>query len=298
MWGIFRGISRIGDELLQVHLGDLVEGLPPEELEHWIGFNVDAPSLEEIKETRKVKPLQHLLNELKEMKEHAKDTFLGMCFRCGMDREFLRDNPIYRDGENEDDYLKILKKTLTPRDTNEIFLTRILELNKWLADSLNITVLRACIDHFDPNEKFDASGKPLRSIRLFQKSLIFLFIFRKLAEIKQIPQHELINETKIYYNLIRQRPHEKSNFILDDLNKECETLNQKFEIMLMINEIRSTYVHETNKTKIQAILRKLGFSLDGTNYLDVYRTIIGELRDLFTFIYVSSESFARAYEYR
>jgi hypothetical protein len=124
-WGIFRGMHRVGDDYLQVNRGDLAESVPPEELEYWMTLNVDPLSVEELERLRKVAPYQQVLKQAREMKECAEEVIMKACTGCGISRDLLLNKLLYVEREKEEQFLKILKKTLTPRDSRDIFLSRV-----------------------------------------------------------------------------------------------------------------------------------------------------------------------------
>jgi hypothetical protein len=276
VWGIFRGIWRIGDELIAVHLGDLAEGLPYDEWSHWLQYNVEPLSTTELRELEKIQPIQKLLNTLVSEINAFESRQLSYMAR----RNLRISEPLFRfeNMERKQEIMTELKKTFIRETTKAEFLNRMIELYKLVIDSLNNKTLTTFVDIFNPEAKSDKQGN-------FKKSSTLLLTLLEFQTIEKICQSFGLSKEKTqeYYNLINYKANQSNDFIEKEITKKISYLKEKFEIVSMIGKLRSGAggAHLGSNKEFKSAMKKLGFPADPQNFLKVYRTILSRLISFF-----------------
>lgn len=73
--------------------------------------------------------------------------------------------------------------------------------------------------------------------------------------------------------------------MLHEIMQVYDTLGQKFKVLSIINEIRSaSSAHVPSESRLRTALKELGFAPEEENWLRVYRKIVEDVLDLFTYI--------------
>ena len=280
VWGIFRGIWRIGDELIAVHLGDLAEGLPYDEWSHWLQYNVEPLSTIELRELEKIQPIQKLLNTLVLEMTAFENRQLSYMAR----RNLRIPERLFSFGsmERKQEIITELKKTFTRETTKTEFLSRMIEMYKLVIDSLNNKTLITFIDSFDPEAKSDKQGNFKKSSTLLLTLLEFQLI-EKICQSFGLSKEKTIEKTKEYYDLINLKAKQSDDFLTNEVAKQIIQLKEKFEIISVIGKLRSGAggAHVGSKKEFETAMKKLGFPSDPHSFLEVYRKIITRLIEFF-----------------
>ena len=281
IWGIFRGIQRLGDEIIAVHVGDLAEGLPYQEWSHWASHNIDPLSVEEHRDLGRTKPIQQLLNTLVSEVEAFADR-MYLFFRR---RRLLVDEPLFKfqSEEQKEEIVRELKKTFTRKTTRNEFLNRIVELYKLLIDSLNTKLLGSFIDTYDFNLKFDSQRQPKRSLKLLLTSLELQAIERECVA-SGLAQEEIASKILDYYNCLQQPSLQATeDFLLKEVQQRVNVLREAFGVLFALFALRSKGggAHLGTDAEFKQALRFLGLPEASTDFLQAYRTLIVRLTEFF-----------------
>ena len=281
VWGIFRGIWRLGDEVIRANVGDVAEGLPYEEWSHWASHNIDPLSIEEHRELQRTKPIQQLLNFLVSEVESFENRQLLFMTRRGVHV----DEPLFkfRNSEQKEEIIRELKKTFTRRTTRNEFLNRTVELYKLLIDSLNGGLLASIVDSYDPNAKFDEQRQPKGSLKLLLTYLEFQTVER-ICRWSGVTEEEITSKVVEYYNSLQQSNFQAiDDFLLHEARQKVNTLREAFDVLFILYALRSKAggAHLGKNREFKSAMRFLGFSENHDNFLQAYRVLILRLNQFF-----------------
>jgi hypothetical protein len=281
VWGIYRGIWRLGDELIAVHLGDLAEGLPYDEWSHWLQYNVEPVSEDELRELQKIQSIQKLLNSLVlEIGAFEERQLFYMT-----KRNVRTSEPLFRFENKEltQEIIKELKKTFTRETTKAEFLNRMVWLYKLIIDSLSNKTLSSFVDSYDPAAKFDGQGKFKKSSTLLLTLLEFQVI-EKTCQSFGLTKEETKAKTKEYHSLINRKTNQSDDFLMKEIAQKIRHLREDFEIISVIGKLRSGAggAHVGSTKEFEQAMAKLGFPAEPHNFLQVYRTVINRLIAFFS----------------
>lgn len=276
VWGIYRGIWRIGDDLIAVHLGDLAEGLPYDEWAHWHQYNVEPISIAELRELEKIQPIQKLLNNL--VIEITAFESRQLSFMTRKNIRITGHLFSFENVERKQEILKELKKTFNRETTKVEFLNRMVGLYKLVIDSLNNKALSTFVDSFDPEAKSDGQGNFKKSSTLLLTLLEFQTI-EKTCQSFNLNKEKTVEKTKECYSLINRKANQSDNILSKEIVREISCLKEKFEIVSIIGKLRSGAggAHVGSSKEFETAMAKLGFPADPHNFLEVYRTVINRL---------------------
>jgi len=281
IWGIYRGIWRLGDELIAVHLGDLAEGLPYDEWPHWLQYNVEPISEEELRELQKIQPIQKLLNTLVseiEAFEERQSFYMAK-------RNVRISEPIFNfeNEEQKQEIIKELKKTFTRETAKAEFLNRMVWLYKLIIDSLSVKTLSSFIDSYDPAAKFIDRGGIKKSSSLLLTLLEFQVIENACQSFGLIKE-ETMTKTKEYHNLLNRKSNQSDDALMKEITQKIRHLRENFEIMSVIGKLRSGAggAHVGSNKEFKQAMAKLSFPAEPHNFLQVYRLIINRLITFFS----------------
>lgn len=281
VWGIFRGIQRLGDEVIAAHVGDVAEGLPYEEWSHWASHNIEPLSIEEHRELKKTKPIPQLLNVLVSEVESFSNRMYFFLARRGI----RVDEPLFRfhsEGQKEE-IVKELKKTFTRRTTRSEFLNRAVELYKLLIDSLNTGLLSSLVDSYDPNAKFDDQRQAKGSLKLLLTSLEFQTI-EKVCGASGLTEEEIISKILECYRYLQQSNFPTTeDFLLKEVQQRVSALREVFSAVFVLHALRSKAggAHLGTDKEFKETMKFLGFTESPVDFLQVYRTLIIRLTQFF-----------------
>lgn len=281
VWGIFRGIQRLGDEVIAAHIGDVAEGLPYHEWSYWASHNINPLSIEEHRELRKIEPVQQLLNALISEVE----SFNGKMYFFLKRRGLQVSEPLFkfRTDEQKEEIVRELKKTFARRTTRSEFLNRIVELYKLLIDSLNIRLLSSLIDTYDASAKFDDQRQPKGSLKLLLTSLEFRAIERE-CKASGLTEEEAASKILEYYNCLQQSSFQaKEDFLLREVQQKTNILRETFGVLFALYALRSKAggAHLGTDTEFKQTMRSLGFQETTADFLQVYRALVVHLTRFF-----------------
>jgi len=281
VWGIFRGITRLGDEILAAHVGDVAEGLPYDEWMHWASYNIDPLSTDEHRELRQVKPIQQLLNELTfEMEAFEKRHLFFIARRGVSPDDFFK----FESLAQREEIVRELKKTFDRRTSETEFLSRTVELYKLCVDSLNRALLVSIIDRYNPHAKLDYDEQPKGSLKLLLTYLELRAIERECREAGfsdiDIPQ-KIID----YYDRLTQSNSQNvEDFLSQEIRDRVNTIRTSFGALFALHTFRSKAggAHLGSSKQFAQALGILGFSKTERDFLKVYRELITRLTSLFS----------------
>jgi hypothetical protein len=278
VWGIFRGIWRLGDEVIAAHLGDVAEGLPYDEWSHWAAYNVDPLSSEESKELQKIRPIPGLVNDLFSALRSFNQKQIGFL----ESRRIAGPEAIFKDVDESQKSSLCLKRTFTQTITKDEFLNRTVDLYKLVIDNLNLRLLQRVIDSYSPDYKLDEQGIPLGSLKL-------LLIYLKLRKIELSCAEfgfkgNLNTKVTAYYDLL-MKPDvvTDGDTLLCEIEKEIVELETAFSVLLTLYAFRSKSggAHPKSQEEFAKAMIALGLKPDETNYLPAYRKLIKQISELF-----------------
>lgn len=281
VWGIFRGIWRLGDEFIATRVGNVAEGLPYEEWSHWKQNNVDPPSIEEIRELQKIKPIQQLLNVLvSEVESFGKKQLFFMA-RQGIEVN----EPLFKfqSSEQKDEIIKELKKTFTRMATRSEFLNRAVELYKLLIDSLNGRLLASLVDSYDSTAKFDEQGHLKGSLKLLLISLEFQTIDR-MCRVSGLAEEEIESKVVEYYSILQQSYIQATDdFLFYEIQRRVKRLREAFHVLFVLYDLRSKAggAHLGTDREFKRAMNFLGSPGTPVDFLQVYRTLVNRLTQFF-----------------
>lgn len=282
VWGIFRGIRRLGDEVIAAHVGDVAEGLPYAEWANWASHNIDPLSTDEHRELGEVVPIQQLLNFLVSGIEAFERRQLFFIARKGVQG----DEPLFKfeSPEQREEVVRELKKTFTRRTTGAEFLNRTVELYKLCVDSLNRGLLTPIIDRYDLHAKFDYNGHPKGSLKL-------LLTYLELQAIERVCSASGLNNKNMMlkivdcYNRLSQPDFKGAeDFLLQEAQERVNALRKAFGVLFALHAFRSKAggAHLGSSTQFTQAMDLLGFADTETNFLRVYRELIIRLTSFFS----------------
>lgn len=282
VWGVGRGIWRVGDELIAAHVGDVAGSLPYEEWIHWKQNNIDPPSIEEIRELQKTKPIQQLLNVLVSEVESFEKKQLFFMARRGIEVN----EPLFKfqKGEQKKGVIRELKKTFTRTATRSEFLNRTVALYKLLIDSLNGSLLISLVDSYDPNAKFDKQRHAKGSLKLLLISLEFQTI-EKVCRWSGLTEEEIKSKVIEYYsNLQQSNTQATDDFLFHEIQQRVNSLREAFHVLFVLYALRSKAggAHLGTDREFTRAINFLGFSENYFDFLEVYRTLINRLTHFFS----------------
>lgn len=282
VWGIFRGIQRLGDDFIAANVGYLSEGLPYQEWLHWAQNNVDPPSIEEIRELQKTKPIQQLVNFLvSEVESFEKRQLLFMAKRDVNVNEPLFE---FQSREQKDEIIRGLKKVFTRRTTRSEFLSRVVDLYKLLIDNVNRRLLVSVVDSYDPTAKFDKQKRLKGSLKLLLICLEFRTIER-MCKWSGLPEEEIESKVVEYYsNLQQSNTQAATDFLFNELYGRVNSLREAFGALFVLHALRTKAggAHLGTGREFAKAMNALGFPEDPADLLQVYRTLIDRLIQFFS----------------
>jgi len=277
VWGIFRGIRRLGDEILVVNLGDLTEGLPYEEWKHWEVHNINPLSAKEHIIFAKIKPINKLLNELLLAIKTINSNQSNLIMPSLVDDY----GSIYKNVDKFEDQFSPLKKVFTKTTSKAEFLLRTVDLYKILVDNLNKKLLGRIVDSYDDKFKFDDQDQVLGSLKLF-------LTYFKLQRIEKMCKEfgltaNLKSKTVEYYTLLLENNLEKDDALFCDIKDEISKIEENFSPLFTLYAFRSKSggAHSNSQNEFDKAVTSLGFKKTQTNFLLVYRSLINKITNFF-----------------
>lgn len=308
-WGLFRGVYRVAKGYIAANLGDLGEGLPTKELEHWKKYNVKPSSIR--KEERyfdfrdTIKRMIHFMNlSNQRIGNHIRKFY----FDINIQNTDLFD---LKDVEN---ILNHLKKVINNKTTLDEFQSRIIFLNILLIESINTELIIKIFNRIDArlcysyetlglkeiSDKYLCKGipkelksnlnkhiQPVRSLGLLKKFLLLLkvhhdiltyFKIRKLADFKQNKKkiYQKISEEFInYYNYAMY----KKNFTNKEYFLQNERkINEDTSFLKTLLKFRNaSAAHGFNKGEYRNVLKSLGLGPNLKDYSIIYEKLISRV---------------------
>ncbi|MFC1803731.1 hypothetical protein ACFL0D_07185 [Thermoproteota archaeon] len=274
VWSIFRGINRLGDEILYTDVQDLFGILPYDEWEYWKTYNIEPLSEKEHIALGDLDTIQTKVDLLvREMKSFQLGITLFMGFFTGQTYD-----DIYNLEETRIQPILIeIKKTFTQNTSDVTFLSRVKHLNKLLSECLVKGALVRCIETFYP-EALTVNGNPKGTIKL----LLTLLELKIIIEIssKRFEKDELNEKVRSYYDLVQEENLDTSqDFVLDDIYTRILDLRSSFSILYTVEAIRTKggAAHIGSDEEFKKSMTILGFEESPDNFLPIYRKILDDL---------------------
>jgi len=281
VWGIFRGIYRLSDEIIATNISDLFGSLPYEEWSHWAAHNIEPLSIEEHRKLRDKGSIPVLINTLAQEMEQFDLRLQGhLTYLTGTLHDRVYGSTSDKD---EQDMIKELKKVFTRQTDRNEFLNRIVVLNKLLVDRLKGKSIARSIDVFDPDAKFDDQKQPKASLKLLLAILEYRLIYDSLREAK-VNERDMPSKAKEYFRLLWKQGAEIADDYLYSLIKpRIDELRDKFSVLFTIYALRSKGggAHPISEPEFGQAMESLGFSHKPSEYLQVYHRILNRLIDFF-----------------
>jgi len=308
-WGLFRGVYRVAKGYIAANLGDLGEGLPDKELEHWKQYNVSQSKIPigeryfDFRDT--IRRMIHFMNQSnKRVENHIKKFYFDVK---------LRDVQLF-DLTHMESTLNHVKKVIDKKTTVDEFQARIIFLNILLLESINTELIKKIFTAINKDlcysyeklalkelyEKYltktipkklksnlKSSIEPLRSLRLLQKFLLLLKVHHDIItslKIKKID--DLKKRKKEIYNKISNEFINFYNYKIygtsfknKDYFLQNETvIEEDTKILRLLNRFRSaSAAHGFNEKEYKEILRQLGFKSAIKDYSVIYEKLISRV---------------------
>ncbi|ETA69402.1 hypothetical protein MettiDRAFT_2901 [Methanolobus tindarius DSM 2278] len=308
-WGTFRGCYRVANGIIVVNLGDLGEGLPDEELEHWKLYNI-LPS--EVDLTDHYTDFRFTINRLvrsMEMVNSQMKNKIKLYYpeASHFNTDLFNDNLF--DLEHADYHLRFLKKVMNESTSAEEFEMKVVTLNCLVIDSVNTKLLSKLLNRLDENVKYPSSTltlisvkpdglndkaskhydsfiRPLRGLELLKRFLLVDNIHEQYYGQKVVDIENYNNSRDDFHKLIKT---EFENLYKWDTNEE-DFENQKFfekkmnEItektsnLKLLNKFRnSSAAHGHSPKSIQKMNKDLGLEEENEDYSILFKKLLSQV---------------------
>jgi hypothetical protein len=308
-WGLFRGVYRVAKGYLAVNLGDLGEGFPAKELEHWKQYNVDPKTIKRADSyfdfRNNLKRMIYFMNQSNRRINHYCKLFFP---------EISQSNSGIFILHGAVDVLVHIKKIINEKTTLDEFQSRIIFLNILLIESVNVKLigevfnqiggdlnlsynsvcLKECYLNYlkddTPKEMktcFKGTIVPLKSLELLRKFLLFMRIYNDLIIVANIRSKKQLllkrNNLKLEVNKSFHAFYRSKFFNENFTNRDYfeyweKTINANTGFLKLLNTFRnSSSAHGFNSENYKKILKKLNISETEEDYSKIYEVLISHV---------------------
>ncbi len=274
VWGIFRGIYRLGDDLLFAHIGDVIENLPPDQWAQWKLYNVAPLSTDEHRALRDEEPIPSLVNDLAKEMGIMNEAFgkLTQKFVNRAQELFVRKNGF-------EELMMKLKRVYSRMADRDTFADRVLTLDKAFTESLNSKALSGIIDVVDSKQKFGQDGKPLGSLRLL-RIVTLMSVAYKECERSGLKTKELLKTTREYSIALKEN-RGLDSAVFERVEREANQLENLFKALFLMHSIRNHGgAHTRGPKALDSDLRSGGFDPTKQDLRSIFREILSRTTSL------------------
>ncbi len=308
-WGLFRGAYRVAKGVIAVNLGDLGEGFPDEELEHWKKYNINPKSIKIADRyydfRNDIRRIVHFMTEANiRFKNYLNKFFPDITISS--EKLFILDEM--------EATLNHIKKIINKDTSLDEFQSRIIFLNIFILESINTKAIIEIFDKIDSNlkygdnilsikkiqekylksktphqyiQKLNDIIQPLKSLELLRKFLLFTRVHHDIIISKKIRTLKNLNfrKKRIYrdisenFNAFFESKLFGTDFPHKDYFTNYENQIKSYTANLkLLNKFRNgSSAHGFNKKEYKKVLSELKIDEKEEDYSKIYEVLISAM---------------------
>lgn len=285
-WGLVRGTSRIGNELISTAIGDFAEGVPFEEWQHWKQHAVEPPSPETISTLCEEQTVPDAVNCLVEQLNVLNEMLANLANVIGAEVS----DPFWN-GSVESLAGRQLKWVYPTTADDDEFLKRATLMSTLVIDGLIPPSLRGFLQTWGDDLHLDGQGQSLGSRKLLERVTLIAVLIEELQPTSaEIPI------------LVKQAEGCASSVADPDLQAElkklCDSIRDELVPLASLYDLRvhAGIAHSPNKEKVIMAMKKLDLpekNWHRTHYLCLLNLVTQSVRQVVDYLVGAAENVFR-----